>query len=315
MSTIDVQAMKTYLARSISSLNQNKLNGLLAEVDFRQHLNSLGYANRVSVGGWIARSDGPGNFGRQTVVFFPETIQPGVPYPIGRQLGSPAMGLHTICATFHQIGIHSYYLSPSIGVQNDPTTITWQATQLGVPAQTPWRPFPLGFAGFRQRQRRYNFLRSNTNVGGLTSPSVEEEFSKEHARVQFQDQFMSEMSDVDGIFWGNQFTYPIEIKEKTAARDSKLGAFFGLDLGPFVKLAFYAAKRGNLHSIFVVREIDNPATRNLVGWWYIKFDDLAQYASWNPVAGGTNMLGGGSTTVKIPKDQFVPLDANALANL
>ncbi|MBZ0142789.1 MAG: hypothetical protein K8F56_04345 [Rhodocyclaceae bacterium] len=126
---------------------------------------------------------------------------------------------------------------------------------------------------------------------------------------------MSEMSDVDGIFWGNQYTYPIEIKEKTAANDNKVGDFFGLDLGPFVKLAFYAAKRGNLHSIFVVREIDNPTTRNLVGWWYIKFDDLAQYASWTPVAGGTNMLGGGSTTVKIPKDQFRPLDAAALSSL
>jgi len=77
---------------------------------------------------------------------------------------------------------------------------------------------------------------------------------------------MSEMSDVDGIFWGNQYTYPIEIKEKTTANDNKVGDFFGLDLGPFVKLAFYAAKRGNLHSIFVVREIDNPTTRNLVGW-------------------------------------------------
>jgi len=42
-------------------------------------------------------------------------------------------------------------------------------------------------------------------------------------------------------------------------------------LGGAFKLVFYAAKRGNLHSIFIVREIDSAESRNLVGWWMITF--------------------------------------------
>jgi hypothetical protein len=145
--------------------------------------------------------------------------------------------------------------------------------------------------------------------------SLPEEFSKEHLRVTFQNRFMSEMSDVDGIFWGNQYTYPVEIKEKTVGNDNKVGDFFGLDVGPFVKLAFYAAKRGNLHSVFVVREIDNPIERNLLNWWIITFEQMAQFASWNPISGGTNMRGGGSTTIKIPKSEFSPMNLATLNSL
>lgn len=83
--------------------------------------------------------------------------------------------------------------------------------------------------------------------------------------------------------------YPVEVKEKTPAHDRRLGQYFGLDIGPFVKLAFYAARRGNLHLIFVVREIDHEAQRNLVEWWHITFEQLAQYASWVFSGGGRSM--------------------------
>lgn len=126
---------------------------------------------------------------------------------------------------------------------------------------------------------------------------------------------MQEMSDIDGILWGQQYTYPIEIKEKTPANDSKLGDYFGLDLGPFVKLAFYAARRGHLKSLFIVREIDDPQTRRLVDWWFIQFDELARWASWVPQAGGRGMGGGASAVVKVPKDRFARLDRQALEAL
>ncbi len=94
-----------------------------------------------------------------------------------------------------------------------------------------------------------------------------------------------------------------------------MGEYFGLDLGPFVKLAFYAARRGNLRSLFIVREIDAPAERNLVDWWYITFEELAQWASWVPQSGGKTMGGGGSTVVKIPKDRFAMLTASEIGGL
>jgi len=168
---------------------------------------------------------------------------------------------------------------------------------------------------FSARSRNYNFLRYSTNTTNIPITSIPEEFTKEHLRVSFQTQFMCEMSDIDGILWGQQYTYPIEIKEKTAGNDNKVGDFFGIDVGPFVKLAFYAAKKGNLHSLFFVREITDVITRQLVNWWFIKYDTLAQYASWVPMGGGINMQGGGSTVVKIPKAEFSPLNSSTLLML
>src|SRR4051794_15763401 len=107
MASLSEAAMHDYLRRSISSLNQNKLNGLLAEVDLRQHLTALGYIDRVSPGGWILRRVGIGTFGHDTVVVFPEKVQAGVDYSVGRAMPIPPQGLHTICSTFHQSGIHA----------------------------------------------------------------------------------------------------------------------------------------------------------------------------------------------------------------
>jgi len=107
----------------------------------------------------------------------------------------------------------------------------------------------------------------------------------------------------------------LEIKEKTSGTDNKLGEYFGLDVGPFVKLALYAAKKGNLHSLFFVREINNTDDRQLVNWWFITFDKLAQFASWQPQGGGMNMQGGGSAVVKIPKSEFTALTVAALNDL
>ena len=307
--------MRDYLGRSLRSFNTNKLRGLLAEVEFRAHLASMGFADRVAGGGWICRVDGAGSFVTYNAVLFPATVQPGEEYASGRIMPDPDLGLHTIAATFHQSGIHAYYCAPEVGRKNDAASLRWQATQLGLPSRQPYAPIDAAFAQFRRRTRRYNYLVGRTDTTAIPSAAVPLEFSKEHLRISFSTTFMSEMSDVDGLFWGQQYTYPLEIKEKTAASDPKTGPYFGLDLGPFAKLAFYAAKRGNLHSLFIVREIDDVISRNLLNWWVIPFERLAQSASWIPRGGGRNMLGGASTVVPIPKAAFEPLDAASLASL
>lgn len=316
MQTISAESMRSYLTRSISSLNQNKLNGIVAEVALRKYLNELGFSGRVSPGGWIARRLGAGEFGHATVVLFPEVVRPDTDYSTGRALPQPSHGLHTICSTFHQSGVAAFFCAATITSANDPSSLHWRSIQLGLPIEQQYGDFPDSLAKyFGQRGRPYNFLRYETNVGLILSDAIPEEFSKEHLRVTFSGRFLAEISDIDGILWGQQFTYPVEIKEKTAAPSSKLGEFFGLDLGPFVKLAFYAAKRGNLHSLFIVREIASVETRELKEWWFIPFERLAQFASWVPQGGGKNMLGGGSTVVRIPKAEFSPLNAATLASL
>lgn len=316
MGQLSIDAMRNYLARSIASLNLNKLRGLLAEVDLRRYLVELGFGDRISRGGWIARREGSGEFGHRTAVFFPETLQAGIDYPVSRPLPAPDLGLHTICATFHQTGIAAYFCAATVAQNGDPLTVQWQAVQLGLPVQQQFQSFPECVAGlFRQRPRPYNFLRYYGDVSAIPEDAVADEFSKENLRINFQTRFLAEVADVDGIFWGQQFTYPLEVKEKTVAADNRLGPYFGLDVGPFVKLAFYAAKHGNLHSLFVVREIANVDTRELVQWWFITFDQLAQYASWIQRSGGTSMTGGASSVVRIPRSEFQTLDPDHLNTL
>ena len=315
---ITVDRMKSYLSRSLSSMNSNKVRGLIAEVELRKYIDKMGYGNRVSAGGWIARSvksDGGSEFGESTVALFPETVSPDKDYSPDRTLPQPEPGLHTICSTMHQIGIKSFYCAPEFQNPSEPETVSWKLIQLGIPGHTDYQPLQRALQGFSPRDRKYNFLRYNSDVLSIPAYSVPEEFTKELLRVSFQTLYMAEISDIDGILWGQQHTYPLEIKEKTPAKDRKLGEYFGLDIGPFVKLAFYAAKRGNLHSIFVVREIDNEDDRELVEWRYITFEVLAQYASWVFSGGGTNMQGGQSSVVKIPKSRFKVLDRGALENL
>lgn len=312
MHSLTLNSMRDYLRRSLSSLNANKLHGLLAEVDFRNHLNNIGFGDRVSIGGWIARSVGPDNFGHHTIAMFPETIRPRVNYAENRHYTEPHNGLHSVCTIFHQIGIRGYYCVPVINNGQ----ISWKATQLGLPTHQPFVDFPNNLAGFTTRPRRYNFLQYNTEVRGIPAGTVPEEFTKENLRVSFQTSLLCEISDIDGIFWGQQNAYPIEIKEKTVANDNKIGDYFGLDLGPFTKLAFYTASRdGNLHSIFIVREINNTTDRELTQWWFITFERLSRYASWVPSQGGRSMTGSQSAVVKIPKAEFRELTADALRGL
>jgi len=315
MALINLDSMKAFLSASISSINQNKINGMLAEIDLRNKLNELGFGGRISQGGWIVRSVGDGSFGHQSSVLFPMTIQSDINYSNERVLEEPPIALHTICSTMHQIGVHSFYCVPSISDNNDTQSIVWHSKQLGIPNPTAYTPLADSIRNFSLRNRPYNFLRYHADSNQIPLNSIAEEFTKEHLRIFFQSHFMSEMSDIDGIIWGQQYTYPIEIKEKTVAKDSKVGDYFGIDVGPFVKLAFYAAKKGNLHSLFFVREINNTTERQLVNWWFISFDTLAQYASWVAQGGGKNMQGGGSTVVKIPKSEFTQLTIASLSVL
>ena len=314
--------MQEYLKKSIPSLNQNKLNGLLAEIEFRNYLSEIGLHDRVSVGGWIARTKGVDIFGNNTIVMFPEIIRPETDYGPNRNLPEPARGLHTICSTFHQIGIRSLFCAPIIVINENAESVIWKSVQLGVPTQHEYEDFPDNLIGFEKRKSKYNFLQyGNKNVENkkvikdIPELALADEFTKENIKVCFQNILMAEISDIDGILWGEQYTYPLEIKEKTAASDRDMGEYFGLDVGPFVKLAYYASKKGNLHSLFIVREIDNTADRNLLNWWFITFDKLAAYASWNSRGGGKSMMGGASTVVRIPKNQFTEMNADSLINL
>ncbi|CAN5406735.1 hypothetical protein BH09PLA1_BH09PLA1_01400 [soil metagenome] len=324
MASLSLAAMRQFLSTSVTSgkssggvVNKNKIHGLLAEVYLRQHLTQLGFGDRVSVGGWISRSESRGGlkFGEKIVALFPETILPEVDLSPNRPPPVTTQGLHTIGSTFHTLGINSFFCFAEIGTKDDAGSVAWKAVQLGLPQAQQPQPLVQAMSGFGVRPKPWNFLRNKTDVQAVIDVVVPEEFTKENLRVSFQSHFYTQTVDVDGLFWGQQYTYPMEVKEKTVANEPQIGDYFGLDVGPFVKLSFYAAKRGNLHSLFIVREINNTTDRKLVNWWYTTFDEIAQYGSWVLKSGGASMGGGASAVVPIPKWVFKPLDKHALAAL
>lgn len=321
-STLDDPTMRAYLSRSIAGstrtreINQNKVNGLLAEVDFRRYLSTLGYSNRVSLGGWIARRVGAEEFGSETVAILPEILASPTDISTSRTSPEPPRSLHTICSTFYQIGIRSFFASAQLSDPESTDPINWMLTRLGTPDDQPWLSLDDALDPIlTRRSRRYEPLRFRTDVAKIPAAHITEEFLKESIRVQIQRRYITEISDIDGILWGEEKTYPLEIKEKTVAHDRNTGNYFGIDTGPFVKLAFYAAKRGNLHSLFIVREIASTQRRELVSWWAITFEHLAQFASWVPQGGGPSMGGGRSSVIKVPKSAFHVLDSAYLSKL
>jgi hypothetical protein len=315
MSHLSLSSMRQFLYSSISSINQNKLNGMIAEIDLRNTLNDLGFSKRISPGGWIVRNVGPEVFGHHTSVFFPETIKVGVEYPDNRNLEEPPRALHTICATMHQIGIHSYYCIPAVIRDDDSSSVKWYSTQLGIPSQDSYHPFPENLTNYGFRTRNYNFLRYKSDSSLIPEIAVPEEFSKEHIRVHFQNKFMCEMSDIDAIFWGEQYTYPIEIKEKTAAEDKQIGEYFEIEIKPFVSIAKIFHQRENQDSLIFIRENEENKNKNKSKWWFttlqkIKkdFDRIGGQIS-KPMNNKKNPVFG------ISKDFFLPLNKNQLMNL
>ena len=153
MSKLNVNTMRSFLGASISSINQNKVNGMLAEIDLRKTLNVLGYGDNISQGGWIVRNVGNGIFAHHTAVLFPMTIQPNKNYKIGRILEDPPHALHTICSTMHQIGVNSFYCVPSIANKNDYNSINWKIKQLGVPVSPPYEDLISRITNFSLRKK------------------------------------------------------------------------------------------------------------------------------------------------------------------
>src|SRR4051812_10478017 len=102
MSSLSLQDMREYLSKSLSSLNSNKLNGLKAEIDFRVHLQSLGFGDRVSPGGWLFRNT-HNDFAKHTIALFPHVMQVGHDYSAPPDPAVIPVSLHTICSTLYQI--------------------------------------------------------------------------------------------------------------------------------------------------------------------------------------------------------------------
>jgi len=310
---LSIDQMRQFLSRSYSSVNRNKVNGIYAEVAFYNHLAGLGYGDKLSPGGWIIRPTRVARFGLGSVAVFPDGVPAGKELPVDR-LAPPIPPSVEHAATFlRHAGIATYFCYPV----EEGGPLRWIGVKRGDASPPPASDIlHLLERSFVQQMRFYNYLRHHSDVTPLNDEAILEQFPLESLRIYIRTKYYAEISDIDRLIWGQQTIYPVEVKEKTRPpSDRNIGDWFGLDVGPFTKLAFFKAWYGQLDALFVVREIKSETDRSLVQWWVTNTTDIAKYASWVFSGGGPNMAGGASAVIKVPIHAFRPLDETLMAAL
>jgi hypothetical protein len=83
------------------------------------------------------------------------------------------------------------------------------------------------------------------------NPSIVPElFWLEYTRYYFKIDHLVSNNDLDMYVIGlSGSAYPVELKSKKAAKSPTLGDWFGIDMGPFAKLAFFTANAMNNDAI------------------------------------------------------------------
>jgi hypothetical protein len=137
----------------------------------------------------------------------------------------------------------------------------------------------------------------------LTELVMRQAFLEGHLKQRLKKVF-GETYDVDGFIVAySGRVFPLEVKEKSATPDSQ----FGVDAGRILMLLRFCLITDS-NALYIIREVDNTPTRQLVGWRYITLSDLILYCRWNLQGGGRGMGGGSTQTIMLDADLFKPLD-------
>lgn len=309
------------------SRNANKIVGIEAELRFKALLASHSIHN--CPGGWIVT---PGNTSlaatatREKICLLPRS------HAFSWQTGAAAATALTPAEIsayncFRQVGARALFVAPSSVLESSfelprPSTRKSRATY---PRSYPLELAEIGTNGalttvlpkdaFRCFPPRKGNRGLNCYKGGRLTPSatpwtdleaVSALFWFEYALYYFQIDYLFSINDLDLFIVGpSGQPYPVELKSKAAASDKTTGDWFGIDIGPFAKLAFFTANSQHNDALYVVEEVDTD--RKHVAWWGIRFTELVKSCAWVGQGGGKGMRGGASSTYKISKTAFTPL--------
>lgn len=318
-----------FLETQWSSINDNKLKGIYAEIQFKTFL----LENNVHFlpGGWILAP------GKNTLVTIPglykiclipieHNFSWARPQGVNQFIG-PTPAAISAYNYFRQLGVTTYFLFPDN--VDECNFILPSRSERGRPAHYP-KPYNLIFKTINPRgeyERREfqdvmtNFPERNGNIGLRCNPvgrinpleppwtdvaMVQGLFWFEYARYYCQVDYLVSNNDLDMFLIGQSGNpYPVELKSKQAANDINIGEWFGFDIGPFAKMAFFTSNSMNTDALYVVQEVNED--REHINWLGIRFTDLVKTCSWVFQSGGQGMMGGASSTIKVPKAAFTPL--------
>lgn len=324
----DLETGIQFLETQWSSINQNKLKGIIAEIRFNNYLNSPAIRSQfdyIIPGGWILSP------GRNTNIDPPTKSRIAIlpiftPFSWTQGISQVPFTAQVLAESyFRQVGIRTYFSSFDTGRHTqleqtfvNPAKGRYQISySLNFSKIGPNGLVPVildevaqyfvprnGLRGMRayaiNRINRQDPIWNDTNL-------VTELFWKEYARYFFHRQFLLSSNDLDFFIVGKSGrAYPIEFKSKTVVSNPTLGDWFGIDVGPFSKLSFFVSLSNNMEALYFVEEIDRQG--NTLDWWGVKFSQLLKYCYWVSQSGGKGMGGGASNTIVVPKVIFERLD-------
>jgi hypothetical protein len=317
-----------FLQTQWSSINNNKLKGILAEIRLKEYLSENGVF--YGPGGWIMVAGQPtgGNVPTQSkVCLLPRTSH--FSWNTAENLGGVLLPAEiSAYMYFRQLGIQTFFVDPTPFTENQFTLPTPSANsqranypkpyalelkQVGQDGSLTPASTAVVFSSFPPRTGNRG-LRCNA-LGRIdptdypwTNPSIVSDlFWFEYTRYYYQCDYLISNNDLDMYIIGaSGSAYPVELKSKKSANSRALGDWFGIDMGPFAKLAFFTANGMNTDALYIVEEVNSSGQPE--GWFGIRYTELVKACSWVGQGGGTGMTGGRSSTYKVPKAAFSLLD-------
>ena len=316
-----------FLETQWSGINDNKVKGIIAETEFRNYL----IKNQIHhiPGGWILTP------GKNTNAVIPSLhkiclipIEASFSWNNCKDSNTLTPAQMSAYNFFRQVGVTTYFVYAN---KIDESQFQLPTKSNGKLKATYPRPYKLLFKSMDHNgqfvdtnfetmmqkfpirngnmgMRSYEQGRINRSTPPWSNPSIISElFWFEYTRYYCQVDYLVSNNDLDLFIVGQSGSaYPVELKSKSPVVDSSLGDWFGLDVGPFAKMTFFTANSMNTDALYVVQEVDE--FRNHIEWLALKFTDLVKNCSWVIQSGGKGMMGGASSTIKIPKAAFTPLD-------
>ncbi|MEI8602318.1 hypothetical protein P4S55_16465 [Shewanella sp. PP-Sp27a-2] len=317
-----------FLETQWSSINDNKTKGIKAETEFRQYLEK----NRIHFipGGWILTP------GKNTKVEIPShhkicllPMESDFSWARSGRTTNVTPALMSAYNYFRHVGLTTYFVEAR---DVDESKFNHPTKSEGASRAVYPRPYDLIFktispngefdeVNFQDVFLNFPFRDGNRGLRCYKKERINRElppwndcslvrdlFWFEYTRYYCQIDYLISNNDLDLFIIGNSGgAYPVELKSKSPVIDTTLGDWFGLDIGPFAKMAYFTANSMNTDALYIVQEVDE--NRNLVQWLGIKFTDLVKSCSWVGQAGGKGMSGGASSTVKVPKLSFTELSS------
>jgi len=152
--------------------------------------------------------------------------------------------------------------------------------------------------------KRFEDLKNDDLMGLAMRQSFFYGYLKQRLRKPVDDPY-----DVDAFVVGfTGIVMPVEIKEKSPTPSGD----FGIDAGRILMLLRLCLATDS-NALYVIRQVDETETRELVKWRYVTLADIITGCHWNLTGGGRGMSGGATQTVIIPGSLFEDFSQNNLS--